>query len=214
MARRTGSTAETTAPRIRAAALRLIARHGYGAVTMRQIAAEVGVQAGALYLYTPDKQALLYDLMKGHMDELHAALAEVPRDPDPVRALDRFARFHVAFHLDRPDAVFVAYMELRSLSPENFARIEASRRAYEDHLESILRDGVAAGLFALPDPRLATRALIAMLTGVTQWFRDGGRLDRAMVAELYAAMTLRAAGVAQPPPTFTLAEISHGGAGM
>ncbi len=51
-------------------ALRLFARQGFAAVSMRQIASEVGVQAGALYLYTPDKQTLLFDLMTTHMNEL------------------------------------------------------------------------------------------------------------------------------------------------
>lgn len=194
MARRSGSTAETTGPRIREAALELFARHGYGAVTMRQIAAAVGVQAGALYLYTADKQALLYELMQGHMDELRAALAALPPRDDPVAALEGFARFHVGFHLDRPDAVFIAYMELRSLSAENFARIEAARRAYEDRLEAILQAGCRAGAFDLPDPRLGALALVAMLTGVTHWFREGGRLSRSQIADLYASMALRMAG--------------------
>jgi len=44
---------------------------------MRQIAAEVGVQAGALYLYTPDKQTLLFDLMIEHLDQLQAAWDEM-----------------------------------------------------------------------------------------------------------------------------------------
>ncbi|HMO08633.1 MAG TPA: TetR/AcrR family transcriptional regulator [Paracoccaceae bacterium] len=193
MARKQGSHSEITGPKVREAALRLFARHGYAAVSMRQIAAEVGVQAGALYRYTPDKQALLADLMQAHMDDLHAALSALPPLPDPVAALDRFARFHVGFHLDRPDAVFVAYMELRSLTPANFARIEAARRSYEDALEGILARGVAAGAFALSHPRMATRAIIAMLTGVTQWFRDDGPMSRAQVADLYAAMVLRLA---------------------
>ncbi|NBC95477.1 MAG: TetR family transcriptional regulator, partial [Deinococcus-Thermus bacterium] len=41
MPRKTGSHGQITGPRIRAAALRLFARHGYAAVSMRQIAAEV-----------------------------------------------------------------------------------------------------------------------------------------------------------------------------
>lgn len=198
MARTHGSHSGITGPRIRAAALRLIAQHGFEAVTMRQIAAEVGVQAGALYRYTPDKQALLADLMQAHMDELHAALAALPAPADPVAALDAFARFHVGFHLDRAEAVFVATMELRSLTSENFAPIEAARRAYEDHLEDILRRGAACGAFALTDTRLAAFAILAMLTGVTQWFRDGGRLDRAAVADHYAALALRLAGAVAP----------------
>ena len=75
MARKTGSHGDITGPKVHAAALRLIARHGFAAVSMRQIAHEVGVQAGALYRYTPDKQTLLFDLMLGHMDALLAARA-------------------------------------------------------------------------------------------------------------------------------------------
>ncbi len=79
MARKTGSHSEITGPRVREAALTLFARHGFAAVSMRQIAREVGVQAGALYLYTKDKQSLLFDLMRTHMDELLAAWAIEPR---------------------------------------------------------------------------------------------------------------------------------------
>ncbi|SNX69272.1 TetR family transcriptional regulator [Cereibacter ovatus] len=191
MARTAGSHAETTGPRVREAAQRLIARHGYAAVSMRQIAAEVGVQAGALYLYTPDKQTLLYDLMRLHMEELLATVEALPPLDDPRAALDRFARFHIGHHLDRPEAVFIAYMELRNLTPENFAAIEALRRRYEEGLAAILRDGVARGAFALPDLRLATRAIIAMLTGVTHWFRDMGPMGRDEVAACYAEMVLK-----------------------
>ncbi|MFA7433973.1 MAG: TetR/AcrR family transcriptional regulator [Gemmobacter sp.] len=194
MARKTGSHSEITGPRVRAAALRLFARDGYAAVSMRRIAAEVGVQAGALYLYTPDKQSLLFDLMREHLEELHRALAALPPAADPVTALEDFARFHIRFHVERPDAVFIAYMELRSLSPGNFARIEALRRGYEDALEAILRAGQAAGAFRLPDTRLATRALIAMLTGVNTWYRRDGPLSADDLADFYAGLVRQAAG--------------------
>ena len=195
MARKVGSHAGTTGPRVRAAALRLFAREGYAAVSMRAIAAEVGVQAGALYLYTPDKQTLLFDLMREHLEEVLAAWAAVRPDPAlPAERLAAFARFHVNHHIDRPEAVFIAYMELRALTPANFARIEALRRAYEGELEAILREGAHSGAFRLPDARLAARALIAMLTGVTTWYRAGGPMSRAEVADAYAALALRAVG--------------------
>ena len=192
MARKQGSHSEITGPRVRQAALKLFARHGYAAVSMRQIAAEVGVQAGALYLYTPDKQSLLFELMKAHMDELLAAWADEPRGEAPAERLEAFARFHIRFHLARPDAVFLSYMELRNLEPANFAAIESLRRAYEDELEAILKAGVAAGAFDLPDTKLATLALIAMLTGVNTWYREGGRLSRERVESIYWDMTRRA----------------------
>lgn len=188
MARTTGSHSDITGPKIRDTALRLFAEHGFAAVSMRQIAAAVGVQAGALYNYTPDKQSLLFGLMRGHMEDLLAARADLTPDGDPLERLDAFTRFHIAYHLDRPDSVFIAYMELRNLSTENFREIEALRRRYEDGLELILRDGVEAGVFDVADPKVATFAVIAMLTGVNTWYRDSGRLSRDALIETYCGM--------------------------
>ncbi|WP_083097434.1 TetR/AcrR family transcriptional regulator [Pseudophaeobacter leonis] len=192
MARTQGSHSDITGPRIRAAALRLFAQHGYAAVSMRQIAKEVGVQAGALYNYTPDKQSLLYTLMEGHMRELLAAWgseralgADIQDPPDAMAQLERFVRFHIGFHMQRPDAVFIAYMELRNLTEENFVAIETWRRAYEDALESVLKQGVAAGQFTIPDTKIATLAVIAMLNGVMTWYRSGGRLSLDEVESVY-----------------------------
>ncbi len=190
MARKTGSHAEITGPAIRAAAEALFAKHGYAAVSMRQIAAAVGVQVGAIYLYTPDKQSLLFELMRDHLLELLAS--SEPRGPigDPKRELMAFARSHLDYHFDRRDAVFLAYMELRNLTPENFAEIETLRRQYEDRLESILLAGRASGAFDFDDSRVATMALIAMLAGVHVWFRDGGRLSRDDIQSMYVKLVM------------------------
>ncbi len=185
MARKQGSHADITRPRVRDAALRLFAQHGYAAVSMRQIAAEVGVQAGAIYNYTPDKQALLADLMRDHLEELLAAWDSVPTEAGAVARLRRFVRFHLDFHLPRPDQVFIAYMELRHLDSANFAGVEALRRRYEDALEAILRAGLAEGVFAVRDTRVAAMALIALLTGLGNWYRAGGRLPLDEIAAIY-----------------------------
>ncbi|MFT6075503.1 MAG: AcrR family transcriptional regulator [Yoonia sp.] len=185
MARKQGSYSDITGPKVQEAALRLIAQHGYAAVSMRQIAAEVGVQAGALYKYTSDKQSLLFDLMQSHMAELLDAFSAQQLAGDPLQQLEQFTRFHIRFHLPRPDHVFVSYMELRNLSEENFAQIEALRRRYEDALEAILRDGEKAGVFAMADTRVTTMALIALLTGLSNWYRTGGRLEMDTIETMY-----------------------------
>ena len=133
MARTTGSHSGITGPKIRTAALELFAKQGFAAVSMRQIASEVGVQAGALYNYTPDKQSLLFDLMQSHMTELLGALPDEDA-AQPLEMLEQFVRFHIAFHHERPEAVFIAYMELRNLTPKNFALIEDLRGQYENRL--------------------------------------------------------------------------------
>lgn len=188
MARKTGSHSDITGPRVRDAALDLIARHGFAAVSMRQIASEVGVQAGALYNYTPDKQSLLADLMSGHMEALLEARQTAADRVAGLPALDRleaFTRFHIRWHLPRRREVFVSYMELRNLTDGNFARVEGLRKVYEDELETILRNGADEGTMWFDDSKIVTLAIIAMLTGVTNWFRDDGRLTADEIEEMY-----------------------------
>ena len=200
MARKPGSRSEITGPRVRAAALRLFAREGFAAVSMRRIAAEVGVQAGALYLYTPDKQSLLFDLMQAHMRGVLDAHDALPPRASALERLEQFTRFHIRYHAARADEVFVSYMELRNLEPGNFRIIEGLRRAYEDRLEAILRDGIAEHDFDVPDTKLATLALISMLTGVNTWYREGGRLSLEKVEGIYWDMTRKAVASVPVPP--------------
>ena len=184
MARTTGSHSDITGPKVRDAALRLFAHNGYAAVSMRAIATKVGVQAGALYNYTPDKQTLLFNLLHDHMEELlEAHQDDITRSP--LDRLHHFVDFHIRFHADRPDEVFISYMELRNLTAENFNVVETLRRSYEDRLETILQQGAATGDFVTADTKIATLAVIAMLTGVNTWFRSGGRLSLDQVIAQY-----------------------------
>ncbi len=178
---------QETAARVRKAALKRFAASGYAAVTMREIAADVGVQPGALYNHFPTKQDILKDLMLSHMADLLAAWesAGFPEDIDP---LERFVRFHIRYHLERADEVFISYMELRNLEPENFALIEAERQRYEAILTGILQRGASEGRYSIDDAKVATRAIIAMLTGIPSWYREGGSLTERDIENLYLTM--------------------------
>ncbi len=190
MARKTGSDGKKTATDLRAAATALFAKHGFAAVSMRQIAQKVGVQAGALYLYTPNKQALLFDIMQQHLDGLLGAweTEKLPDSATPLAQLQRFVSFHIHYHLDRADEVFIAYMELRNLLPENLATISETRRRYELVLEGILAAGQKTGDFQISDCKLSSYAIIAMLTGMTTWYRDQGRLSLAEIEQVYQGL--------------------------
>jgi AcrR family transcriptional regulator len=195
MARTAGSEGGKTEAAIRGAAVGLIARHGYEAVSMRQIAAQVGVQAAALYRYFPTKEDLLFALMEGHMSDLAASWQAMrPASPDPAGRLAAFVEHHIRFHIARRHATHVSNMELRSLSKANLTAILKLRTAYEKELRQILRDGADSGVFAIDDTGLTAMAIIQMMTGVIVWFRPGERLSVEDVARTYLAMTMRLVG--------------------
>ncbi|TPK95016.1 MULTISPECIES: TetR/AcrR family transcriptional regulator [unclassified Mesorhizobium] len=196
MARTTGSDGERTEAAVREAAVNLIARYGYEAMSMRQLAAEVGVQAAALYRYFPTKEDLLFTLMREHMEGLRQAWENArPDHADPIAQLAAYVRNHITFHIERRHATHVSNMELRSLSPDRLTQILRLRTAYEKELRAILRDGAEAGTFNVEDTGLTAMALIQMMTGVIVWFRPGERLSITEVTATYLSMTMRLVGV-------------------
>jgi AcrR family transcriptional regulator len=206
MARTSGSNGGRTEALLREAALTLIARHGYEAVTMRQLAGEVGVQAAALYRYFPTKEDLLFTLMREHMEELIAAWEEErPTAADPERRLAAFVENHIRFHIARRASTHVSNMELRSLSRERLSAILKLRGKYEKSLRQILRDGAEAGSFLIDDAGLTAMAIIQMITGVIVWFRPGERLSVEGITKTYLSMTRRLVGAAEMKETPELA---------
>ena len=177
MARKSGSFSATTGPKVRVAATRLIAEHGFAAVSMRQIAGEVGLQAGALYSYTPDKQTLLFDLLKDHLDGVIAGWSAVQRPEDPVDQLQAFAAYHLKANAAAPEASQIARMELRNLDAANHAQISAALAEYEAQLAAILEAGAASKAFAVPHAGLAARAVLGLLDGIAEWRRIGDMPD-------------------------------------
>lgn len=185
MARKTGSHSGITGPKVREVAIRLFTAHGYAAVSMRQIAAEVGVQAGALYLYTPNKQTLLFDLLFSQMQGAVAALKAAELTGPADMQLEGFVRAHLRYHLGGESGSFIPYTELRNLTAANYEKVEVMRRVYEAALEDIVVAGARSGTFAVEDSKLTTLVLISILNGVLTWYRLGGRVKLDAVEAHY-----------------------------
>ena len=195
MARTIGSDGKKTEAKLRARALELIVRHGFEALTMRQLAEAVGIQVGGLYHYFPDKQALLFALIDTHLRDLLTLADATIGWADPVKRLQSFVRFHILHHVGLRNASHVANNELRSLNREHFASVLKQRGLYEKKLRQILKDGQEAGQFEIVDLTLTTMAMLAMLNEVCVWYRDGGAHSLDAITNHFAAMTCR---MAQP----------------
>ena len=200
MARTIGSHGPKTMEAIRKAGLRLIFEHGYAAMSLRQLAAEVGIQSGSLYNHISTKQELLFELVRDHINELlrqlDRALLGKQQPADKLRA---FVTFHVTYHMTKKREVFIANSELRSLEPKNYEVIVALRGAYEQRLAEILAEGVAEGAFEVVDVQVATFAILSLLTGLTAWYRPGGRLTKEAIVQAHEKLVLSGVAAGATP---------------
>ncbi|OKO87830.1 hypothetical protein AC629_11780 [Bradyrhizobium sp. NAS80.1] len=196
MARTTGSTGVKTKETIRKAAIKRIYQHGFEAMKLRDLADDVGIQAGSLYNYIKYKEDFLYSLLKEVLVELLDGLAKDLEGPEtPLAALEAFVAFHLRWHTARREEVFIGNMELRSLSGPHLNEIVRLRETYERKLRDILEWGNKEKIWRVRDPKVTTYAVIAMLTGVCNWYRPRGRLSQDEIIEIYRELVLQGIGL-------------------
>jgi len=158
---------------ILAEATRIFLEEGVANATMRRIAAAVGVSTTALYVYFPDKDAILQAIAEATFAELLEVLEAAQRGHATVP--DRFRaglRAYVDFGLARPDAYRLTFLSSGAGGiPDPCATIQAA-----DHSFAILQRGIedmmAAGLFRQGTSEPAAEAIWACLHGVTALLLD------------------------------------------
>lgn len=146
------------------AALDLIEREGEGALTMRALAAAVGIRAPSLYRHFPDKAALEAALAARGLELLRA---RAPADGDllaQLRAYRAFARDHPALY-----------------------RLLTDRPLRRDLLPAGLEDAAAAPLVRATGSRVRARAAWALVHGLVALeqagrFPDDADLDAVLAA--------------------------------
>lgn len=182
-----------TAGRIHEAALVLFGERGYHAVSMRELAAEVGVKPSSIYAHVAGKQHLLTSLVRAghleHRDALRASLLEVGSGPDDQ--LCALTRAHVMVHATYPLLTRVCNRELASLSDEHREEVLAIRLDAERMFLDVIERGQRLGDFGSADPVLAVAAIGAMGMRVADWWHSEVGVSAEELADTYAAFALR-----------------------
>lgn len=158
---------------ILAAALALFSEKGFSSSRMEDVAARAGVSKGAIYLYFPDKFALLKALVQQAIGgQIHLATELVVQLNGPVAPL--------LAQLVRMFAVRVETTDLPSIIKlvigESRAHPEIGR-FYLDNvimqamplLEKLIGKGIASGEFRAVDPRLSVKCLLGPMLLSAVW---------------------------------------------
>ena len=122
------------------AAARILVRDGYEAFTTNRVAERAGVSVGSLYQYFPNKESLLGELMRRHVEELERGIAAITAEAaarplgETVRAL---IEDNVRAHLVDPELHRVLSEEVPRLGPLDW------RSAYGERCTQRVRDALA-----------------------------------------------------------------------
>jgi len=150
-----------------AAAARLLAETGdEEAVSIRAVAAAVGVTAPSIYLHFADKTALMYAVCEERFVALDQFMEKAAAAAsDPLDELQRRGRAYVRFGLDNPEHYRILFMGRDRPPMWDVERLPSA--ACFGHLVESVQRAIAAGVIAAPDPVVVAVGLWAEVHGIT-----------------------------------------------
>ncbi len=159
------------------AAIRVLARQGYGGTSLLEIAKEAGMSKGALHYHYPTKEALIHAVLEAACNAVQARAVQAwsPSD-NPFEALRRSLEELWATRAERTDEALVVAELLalslydESLRPKLAEFYELGAEQIRDYLDKNL---VSLGLERRISLKLLPRVVIGILDGlVMQAFVD------------------------------------------
>jgi AcrR family transcriptional regulator len=149
------------------AAKRIFIEEGVTHATMRRIASAVGVSSTALYVYFPDKDAILSALAEAMFAELLTVIEATKSAGMPT--IDRIRaglRAYILFGLSRPDEYRLIF-----LARSRGIKVDDAYRSF-DILEGYVAALMESGEFRGGSPEAVAEALWACVHGVTALLLD------------------------------------------
>ncbi len=140
----------------------LLARYGYSKMTMEDVARQVGIGKGTIYLHFPGKEELVLSHVDRIADRAVVGLREIAASPGTAE--DRIRRMLVHRVLFRFDSVLHYSQNLSDLLSSVRASLLVRREGHFKKeakvFEEVLREGHRTGALNCPDPKEAARVLI------------------------------------------------------
>jgi AcrR family transcriptional regulator len=171
----------------------LFAQFGYSGTSITMIAEACGVSKALLYHYYPDKEAVLFDILSAHLEELVEVVEKAAASTSDPRA-----RIHAI-----AEALLEAYRDADAEHQVQIANLkllpqvrQEQLRALERTLVKVLSDALAAALPAIgrgSTLKPLTMSMFGMLNWHYLWFREGGGMSRGDYARFVSELILRGA---------------------
>lgn len=187
------STPESRRDQILAIAATLFAERGFKNTTVRDIADAAGILSGSLYHHFDSKEAIVDELLDTFQTELWKEYDAIEAsDVTPRAKLEAVVRasFDAIDHHHSEVAIFqndAAYL----VTFERFGYLAERNEKFERLWTGLLEAGVASGeLRADLDIELVYRFLRDTVWVAVRWYRPGGSLTPADVADQYLKILL------------------------
>jgi TetR/AcrR family transcriptional regulator len=172
---------------------KLFAQNGYDRTSMAEVASATGVSKALLYHYYTGKEALLFDILLAHLQDLMDAVRLVDTKLAPRARLRALIGAVLGAYRDADDEHKIQINELRKLPIARKKELIALERS----LVSIFADAVAAAVPSIANRSVllkpVTMSLFGMMNWHYMWFREKGPVSRDDYADMVTTLLIEGA---------------------
>ena len=176
-----------------ALAATMFAERGFVPTTVRDIADAAGILSGSLYHHFDSKESMVDEILRGFLDELFGRYREIlaagqgPRETLEavvVASFESIDKRHAEVAIFQNESAYLSQFE-------RFDYLADRNVEFRKMWIGLLEDGVRAGVFRADlDPELLYRFIRDTVWVAVRWYRPGGGLGAADVAQQYLHILL------------------------
>jgi AcrR family transcriptional regulator len=172
-------------------AVSLFACRGFRAVTIDEIASNLGYTKSVIYYYFKSKSEILWQIFVRNYDEYFRMFSSVIElGLSPKETMRQLIAEHAMYIMQRSDWNAIYWRNESDLDEAQRRQMAMRKREYDAKLELIYADGVEAGEFRDIPPGVAVRAIIGMCNSLYTWYRPEGQLPASAIAEHYVTLLM------------------------
>lgn len=165
-------------------AAKLFKQRGFMASSMRDIAAELGIEAASLYSHIKSKEEILETICFSMAEKFILAMDEVNDIYfNAEEKLCKIIGMHVGLLTGDIDASTVFLHEWRHLSEPKLREFKKLRNHYENGFRSIIKLGEDENIFETVHPKFAVLTIVSALNWIVEWYDPKGRMTSDEIAE-------------------------------
>lgn len=181
-------------------AANLFLDRGYTAVTMRDLAQELGIKASSLYNHISSKEEILSAIVMGLAKEFTRHIEQIAQeDWGSVEKIEALIAMHVDTTLDKTSSLACMNREWKFLDSDSRKRYLELRNAYEAQFLEIVRQGMRQGELKKRDPRIFSYSTLSVLRTLYHWYDKEADFSKEKI-KAGLVQTLLLGTVAEPLP--------------
>ena len=164
---------------------------GYRAVSMRELADHVGIEAASFYNHFDSKESILKEICFRMADEFFKGIeAAVQKEKLPDKQLTRAIKSHIHVITSNTDASAVFFHDWRHMSEPFLSQFKELRKKYEAIFRKIIQEGMNKNIFDQLDETFTVLTIFSSLNWVYEWYDPKGKFTPDQIAENLSKLIL------------------------